>query len=103
MQELQKKLIDWANKNFNRTDTVDPLLGVSEEVGELNHHYLKQKQGIRINEDHIAGMKDSVADIVIYLIDFCDRMGWDFYDIFKNTVENEVLIRDWNKNKESGK
>ena len=57
----------WQRKNFGEPNTNHMILGVTEEVGELCHAELKQQQGIRNNEDHVANQKDAVGDILIYL------------------------------------
>jgi NTP pyrophosphatase (non-canonical NTP hydrolase) len=67
---------------------------VMEELGELCHSFLKQEQGIRLEEDHRDKMADAVADIVIFLADFCEREGFLFQGLME-TVLPKVLKRDW--------
>lgn len=87
----------WADRNFPNADPIDPVLGVAEEVGELCHAILKQKQGIRgTHEQHEAKAKDAVGDIVIYLLDVCSKRGWSFGEIVAETWA-EVRKRDWTK------
>jgi len=91
-QNLHK---EWADKNFPGSTWNDALMGVVEEVGELNHYLLKQKQGIRGTfEEHEAGAQDSVGDIIVYLMHVCTIRGWDLEDIFTKTIDH-VLTRDW--------
>ena len=104
LADLQMWQAEWAANNFlaGRTDGIDPLLGVVEEVGELCHAILKQRQGIRGSfEEHEANAKDAVGDIIVYLADLCTRRGWDLNDIV-NEVWFQVSNRDWTKNKENG-
>jgi NTP pyrophosphatase (non-canonical NTP hydrolase) len=97
LQALQTDHKTWTDRNFPNADPVDAVLGVAEEVGELCHAILKQRQGIRgTSEEHEAKAKDAVGDIVIYLLDVCTRRGWSFGEIVAETWA-EVRKRDWTK------
>jgi len=66
-----------------------------EELGELAHAHLKGLQGIRHTSPEIESMKiDAVADIVIFLSDYCTANGLDFQDAVEQTW-NRVRQRDW--------
>ena len=116
IRSLQTAHEIWSKKNFGHKEreSVDPLMGISEEYGELlesfmalasmgkeigklNHHFLKRKQGIRKTEDHEAGIRDAMADIFIYMMDFANREGIDLQDIIVQTVMY-IHRRDWVKN-----
>lgn len=73
--------------------SLPPLLGMIEEVGELVRAsvYLDDK------EDQI----DAVGDIVLYLMDYCNKVGIDFEDAVRTTAE-KVHARDWVKNPVNG-
>ena len=98
LQEEQKK---WTKHNFGDRPSWQPLLGAVEELGELAHAHLKSAQGIRVNERHFENKKDAIADIVIYLADYCTAEGIDFEDTVQS-VWDEVKKRDWKKNNETG-
>ena len=78
LNEKQEEVREWVNKNFPNGDKLHPVLGVCEEAGELCHSVLKQEQGIRINEDHSKKMQDAIGDIVIYLMDVCNKYDFSF-------------------------
>lgn len=100
LREMQELHLRWALKNFPNTSWNDALMGVVEEVGELHHHLLKQKQKIRgTYEYHEEGAKDSVADIVIYLMHVCTKRGWDIQEVVEETLDKNVLERDWIKDR----
>ena len=102
LSKIQKEHIGWSLSNFGVHPAYQPLLGVGEEVGELNHAYLKAIQGIRgTPEQHHADMIDAVGDIVIYLCDFCNCMDIDLEGAVAETWA-KVKKRDWKKNPESG-
>ena len=96
LKKLQKEVAIWSYKNFGLQEAWMPLLGIGEEVGELNHAFLKKAQNIRRAENHEAKMKDAVGDIVIYLADFCDSAGLDL-DACVTEAWSEVKQRDWTK------
>lgn len=100
---LQEEQNAWSNHNFPNRKPYQPILGALEELGELAHAHLKGEQGIRgEKEKHTADAKDAVADVVIYLSDYCSQMGFDFNSIVWETWE-QVKQRDWVKYPEKGK
>jgi NTP pyrophosphatase (non-canonical NTP hydrolase) len=105
ISEIQKAVGEWADRNFPSEESRGRLrcaLGVCEEAGELAHAVLKRDQGIRgAAEKHEAMMRDAVGDVVVYLMDFCCREGWDFESIVRETA-NEVIKRDWTKDPDMG-
>ena len=98
--KLQTQLKPWVQHNFGDRPSWQPLLGLQEELGELSHAYLKREQRIRTNEDHEAGIRDAVADLVIFLADFCNAEG---IDLAKEVYETWVRVskRDWKANSET--
>jgi len=99
--DIQAENKEWAWRNFGGSDVAapwQPLLGAVEELGELAHAYLKRHQGIRLDENHTDAIKDAVGDIVIYLMDFCNREEIDLIECVE-TAWNEVKQRDWSKHR----
>ena len=94
LRDIQIQHLEWQRKNFGRLPPVDSILGVVEEVGELAHSYTKNKQGIRVDQDHIKKMRDAVGDITIFLISLCSAMDWDYQNVVNETWK-EVSSRDW--------
>lgn len=98
LTQLQNELTQWQAHNFPTRTFEEPFKGIVEEVGELSHGLLKQKQGIRgTYDEHEAKIKDSVGDILVYLADFCNARGYNLQDIIDITWE-QVRARDWRKN-----
>jgi len=92
---LQDEQRPWAVHNFPGREPGDPLLGAVEELGELCHAHLKRKQGIRGTPAELeVAAKDAVADIVIYLADYCTARGFDFQTLMEETWA-KVKARDW--------
>lgn len=91
----EQELSDWATNNFPDSPPYHPLLGVGEEVGELFHAHLKREQRIRGSEEvHHAKAKDAIGDIVIYLLDYCRKMGYSFKECVEQAW-SQVRVRNW--------
>lgn len=97
LRQLQDEQRPWVAHNFPERTTWMPLLGVMEELGELAHAHLKQAQGIRTHEDHNELARDAVADIVIFLADYCSARGFDLETLVSETWA-KVKQRDWRVN-----
>jgi NTP pyrophosphatase (non-canonical NTP hydrolase) len=109
LSELQIQARLWAEYNFPQTDEIQQMLGVVEEVGELAHFMLKEKQGIREAIDSNgakvsteAHQMDAVGDITIFLINLCVKRGWSFDRILADTWA-EVSQRDFIKFPKNGR
>lgn len=94
-KEMQAQVGQWLQNNFGAVPATDQCLIIAEEVGELCHHVLKLKQGIRKNEDHEAGVEDAVGDIVIGVMAFCSVWGIDLQETVEKVWE-QVSQRRWN-------
>lgn len=97
LSKLQKEQVKWQAHNFPDRENYYPLLGAMEELGELSHAHLKMLQGIRgSKEQHLAKAQDAIGDIIIFLSDYCNAMGFDLEKIIKD-VWNMVKKRDFKK------
>ena len=105
-KDLQEQHKAWRDKNFpgDHNGSTLPILGVMEELGELSHAVLKHEQGIR-GFDNEAKFKeaasDAVADIIVFLTDFCTNHDIDL----QSTVESvwkQVKERNWVDRPETG-
>lgn len=101
LSKLQMEMLVWQGHNFPDRQEHIPLLGVGEELGKLNHAFIKTAQGIRTNENHKEKMVDAVADLMIFLADFCNSQGIVMQEALDKTW-SQVRLRDWQKDKETG-
>lgn len=93
--EFQNEVGAWSRRNFPGNSPYTPLLGAMEELGELAHAHLKGEQGIRHSPEEIKELKkDAVADVIVYLADYCSRNAIDI-DAAVTSTWNEVKTRDW--------
>lgn len=101
IREIQFEHLVWEKKNFDEVKIHHSIYGLIEELGELAHAQLKMEQGIRIDEDHNEKAKDAVGDIIIFLISYCNKRGFDLERIIHNTWLS-VKSRNWKKNPVNG-
>lgn len=96
---VQKHLKPWQEHNFPDRPDWQPLLGIGEEVGELNHAFLKRAQDIRGSADaHTLAIKDALGDILIFMCDFANSQGLNLENILADTWM-EVSLRNWRPEK----
>lgn len=95
---------EWAERNFgSKRPSWHALLGLQEEVGKLAHAYLKREQGVRGTElEHREKMIDAVADIFIFLVDFCNLEKFDLDWAIREVWSSVVSKRDWKANPTTG-
>lgn len=110
LENLVKEVHEWSSRNFGeqisketnqRLGSLCPLMGMVEEVGELMHVTLKRHQGIRGYDDTVkyeTNRDDAIADILIYMLDYCARERINLGRILVETWA-KVQKRDWEKNK----
>lgn len=102
LNHLQAERNVWVAKNFPGDTLTDSLMGAVEELGELAHHILKRKQGIRGDVAmHTAEIEDAVADCVIFLAGIATHEHFAFGDAVQKAWD-QVKNRDWVNDKEKG-
>jgi NTP pyrophosphatase (non-canonical NTP hydrolase) len=102
IRRIQRRIHVWAEKNFGKHPSWHPLLGMGEEMGELQHAYLKRAQGIRgTPEQHKAEIIDALGDFMVYMCEFTTDEGIDIEDTL-DFVWTQVEKRDWTKNRLNG-
>jgi len=93
----------WVEHNFPDTPKDDSFYGMVEELGELSHHLLKRRQGIRGDGvDHDAEIKDACADLFIFMLGIATHEGFDLVGTIEETWD-EVRKRDWVKYPHDGR
>ena len=94
LARVQQEQVTWVKHNFENRPAWMPIMGLSEEVGELNHAFLKREQKIRTSEDHSAMIKDALADIIIFACDVATAENIDLRKALEETWD-KVKKRDW--------
>lgn len=101
--QLQFEVFAWARNNFGQGVRHQPLLGATEELGELAHAHLKMEQEIRgLNRAEYERLAhDALGDIVIYLADYAAINGLNLEHAVQDTW-SRVKQRDWRKDPTAG-
>ena len=96
----QKELKEWQLINFGIPEPSDMIIGMTEELGELSHYFLKGKQGIREaanGTDVTDKITDAFGDIIIFGTQLMTCLGRDAEQEIKKVL-SEVLQRDFVNN-----
>ena len=76
-RQLQAEQAPWVKHNFGDRPSWMPLMGIVEELGEL--------QVAVMNDDRDA-RADAIADTIIFMADYCTAMGWDLQALWETRV-----------------
>lgn len=79
LAQLQKESKVWVDKNFAPRPAHHPLLGIVEEIGELEEARTKDE------------VIDAVADATIFMADLCNEMKFDLATLYEEALD--VLVR----------
>ena len=103
LSEFSQLHRNWSEYNFPGQSPQESFEGMVEELGELAHARLKNRQGIRKgNIDWVNKEKDALGDMFIYWLDYCNRSGYDAEQIIKDTWD-EIKDRDWREYPKNGR
>jgi len=85
IRDIQNEIHDWqkANFPFDQDKPYRKLIGIGEEVGELNHAYLRYELGKNVTPQ----IKDAIGDIFIFLASFSKLLQFDLEDAILETLK----------------
>lgn len=85
LAQIQDEVNEWSLRNFGHQRPHRPLLGIIEELCELEEAL-----------GHPEKVCDAVADAAIYMLDFCNKMQWEIDHIWGLKVpDDNVHIRTY--------
>lgn len=100
LSEMQRERNVWVSRNFPGDTLMDSFQGMVEEIGEISHHILKRRQGIRGSDEmHTEEIKDGVCDLIIFALGIATHEGFDLGAALDETWD-KVKNRDWVKDPE---
>ena len=88
IKEIQDKLAKFAKeRDWDQFHSPKNLvMALTSEVGELNElfQWLSEKESENLDNDEV---KQEIADIFIYLLRLCDKLGIDIEEAAKEKIE----------------
>lgn len=75
---LQQEQKPWVAHNFGDRPSWQPLLGIIEEQGEMFEAFASNSE---------PDMKDALADIAIFMCDFCSAMDFEMQPLYVSAVD----------------
>lgn len=83
-----------TERGFDDEEVQTKMMLLTEEVGELARAVRKHTGGKMSKETHHSEVEDEVADVMIVLIDICNKLGVDLQKAF---LEKEMknTTRSW--------
>lgn len=64
---IQAEQVAWSLKNFGEQPAYRPMLGIIEELRELED---------ADNDENDVEVEDALGDVAIYMLDYCGKRGW---------------------------
>ena len=91
LNEIQSELKVWTEYNFGQQTPEIPILSMIEELGELSHAILKEKQDIR-QSDFLSDKKDAIADLTIYCLNYLNTIDKPYRE---NSIFEECSVLEY--------
>ena len=90
LKQLQEEQVPWVKHNFGDRPSHQPLLGVTEELGELVSatNRTEARVGIVDWDDNIDLMQDAIADLAVFLCDYASAV-----DISMGEVDGMSVVK----------
>ncbi len=89
-------------KAYNMSQDIEPehddfFREWSVAVGRLNRSVLKQRQGIRLDEDRVGeeAEYEALAKIICAINELCNKRGYTLKEVIKFAWYDEVVDREW--------
>ena len=90
MDELKKRIREFnRERDWEQFHTPKNLvMGISIESAELMEHFLwkNEAESAAVSRDSIAEIKDECGDVLIYLVNLADRLGFDLIEAAKDKL-----------------
>ena len=89
-RRLQTEQAAWALRNFGVRQLHWPLLGIVEELGELDDALGSTANLETEAHQYREGIIDAMADTLIFTMDFCTGHKWWLQDLLDNRVLRDL-------------
>lgn len=83
---MQEEQIAWSKKNFGEQPAYRPMLGMIEELCELQQAW---------DDKNKPEIIDAIGDVGIYMLDYCGKRGWSLAEIWEYSQSSMYLETPW--------
>ena len=91
MEDLIKKIREFRQeRNWDQYHSPKNLvMALIVEAGELAEQFqwLTEEQSSRLQPDKLAQVQEEIGDVLIYLVNLCDKLGIDPMDAAREKLE----------------
>ena len=81
LDAIQADQIEWSTRNFGQQPAHRPMLGIIEEMCELEEAQMLAGETGK-EESDAAAQLDAIGDIAIYMLDYCGKRGWRMQELW---------------------
>jgi hypothetical protein len=86
LQQFQVQHREWRLRNFGEPKSHQPLLGMIEELGELEDG--KEQREAELGDVLIAEEVDAIGDILVYAVDLCGSRTWSMAVLWSQRTQS---------------
>lgn len=80
LDTIQAEQVEWSLRNFGVQPAHCPMLGIIEELCELEQALLIEEGD---GEPEVqAAVVDAIGDVAIYMLDYCGKRGWRMQELW---------------------
>lgn len=94
IEKFQGEVITWAHHNFPNSDHMNPLVGLTEEMGELFETFQCHHTCGWTGTQKDSNWVDAVGDMMIFLAHYCALNGYHFLQCY-DRVNADYQIMLW--------
>lgn len=95
LDAVQADQIEWSTRNFGQQPPHRPMLGIIEEMCELEEAQMlagdigkEAADSVTLSSD---AELDAIGDIAIYMLDYCGKRGWRMQELWDARAYPEWL------------
>lgn len=89
---IQVEQVEWSVRNFGQQPAHRPMLGIIEELCELEEAQLHGVDEFVSEEAYKEAILDAIGDTAIYMLDYCGKRGWSMQEVWNARACPEWLV-----------
>lgn len=94
IEDLQQEQAEWSLHNFGEQPSYYALLGIVEEVGELNQA-LFSYLSLEATWNNLCGeIEDAIGDVTVFAAHYCSHQEWYFKNLYDDAHQGGSRYKD---------